>query len=140
MADRGRRVGTLRVPEARIFRRNSEFAAWWTDIRVTPGTYPLLWTNQGYGWVSAALPGVVVDESNASHFGGVAMGVSHRRNIGKPETYHWGIRDYELARTMLEGSDPNIKLDPGVKAERVEGTGSDGKSYHTWKLSFPPEA
>jgi hypothetical protein len=132
-----RQVGTLRIRTDKVFRQHSEYAAWWTDIRVPAGVYPILSRPENKEWVGAALPGVITDEANAPHLGGVAVGPDRKDRAGKPATYHWSIRAYELAKIILEGNDPDLRLEKGVSAHRVEFTGFDGKVHHTWELRFP---
>lgn len=131
-----RKVGALRLAAPKIFTQSSEYAAWWTKIAVPAGSYPLTMGSANPEWVGVALPGVIVDEANAPHYGGVAVGPDRKDNVGKPATYHWSIRGYELAKAILEGKNPDLRLAAGVTAHRVEFTGYDGKAHHTWELRF----
>ena len=131
------RIGTitLRAPQAE--RINSEYAAWWTDVLVQPGTYELIQSDQPYGHIGAKMDAVIVSESNAPHFGGVAIGPSTQKRTGQHTDYHWGIRDYELADQILHHGGPN---QPGNPYKIVIDPKAHPVCHHSTRLMTCQEA
>lgn len=90
----GTTIGTVTLEKECTIkhRRQSEFAAWSTDLESVPGTYQLK-----IGWshydshrhlvVYAELLAVVTDDNCAPHFGGVAIGPASKDRVGNADTF-----------------------------------------------------
>jgi hypothetical protein len=106
------RIGTITVVTPTAERINSEYAAWWTDVLVQPGTYELFQSDKPYGRIGAKMAAIITSESNAPHLAGVAVGPSSQHRVGSHVDYHWGVRDYELADQILHHGGPNAPGSP----------------------------
>ena len=112
-------IGTLTISEPREARINSEYAAWWTDVVLRPGTYDLFLSDRDR--VSANIPATIVHESNAPHFGGVPFGPSTQARVGQETTYHWSMYAHALAGSIVKGEpEDEITLAEGVEAQRFD--------------------
>jgi len=102
-----RQVAVFHQPEPVTWHFNdSEVAAWYTNIRVPPGDYPLMGRVE-HGRVdrcTARLPGVIVDEYHAAPQGGVAVGSAPYvpRGLGQPAVYPLTMDGYGLAGLLAE--------------------------------------
>jgi hypothetical protein len=117
-------VGTLTVPEGKVARINSEYAAWGTDVDLVPGVYPVeLRQYASRHYLAADLPAIITHEDNAPHFGGMPIGPSSQRRIGQPTTYHWTTDTYALANALLTGWDGptlgKLTLNPDVEPAAI---------------------
>lgn len=81
--------GAVLVIETAHKRRTSEqVAAWYTEVELRPGEYPIESAGPLPYFRSARVPGVIVDEHFPSMFGGVAYGPGRKDGIGE-ETVYW---------------------------------------------------
>lgn len=68
-------------------------AAWYTEVELTPGRYPVLAPGPLPYFRKAVVDGTVVDESFAPMFAGVAYGPGSKRHVGQPYRYWHPIPD-----------------------------------------------
>jgi len=110
-------IAFVTIPRPVVLRRSYEVAAWYTDVEVPAGRYPIVEKRAVYDgrpYWSLDLPGVIVDSYTASLFGGmplpgstVPQGKQHR-DVGRETVISktWGTdfdRDYCLANAIAEG-------------------------------------
>ena len=103
-------VGTYRVGADEVLHNASyECAAWYQDIEVQPGEYPVYaYIQEGrVKYFLVTLPGIVVASDFSSHFGGVRYGSNVDKDKGQPGTYHIQIYDYLVFESIH--SDPNSR-------------------------------
>jgi len=88
-------IGTYTLEKPEVFQKLYECAAWYTDIEVQPGVYPV--TTDGY-WLFVELPGVIVSDNFQSLFAGMPIGDAYDRkqNAGKPATYWIQTQEYAV--------------------------------------------
>lgn len=102
--------GHYSVVERTVFRdAGFETAAWWQEIAVEPGSYPVYVSvlDGCLGWFTVKLPGVIVKDNFQDFFGGMPIGKSYdtHQNAGKHATYHVRARAYDvLAEVARNGS------------------------------------
>jgi hypothetical protein len=134
MYKRPTQIGTLTVPEGMSKTKSDyECAAWWTQVRLTPGTVPLVATF--YDWnaeagcmaamVGAEFPGHIEDEYMPAMFAGVANPGGPRcdlARIGQPFTLHVQTYAFDTGAGLITGElwGCKIELLPGVKIESFE--------------------
>ena len=98
--------GFYRLAETTVFHyAGYECAAWWQDIRVAPGDYPVtLYKDASSSSLRffVELPGTIVADNFQSLWGGVPIGDSYdnSQNAGKPGSYHISTVDYCLFAEM----------------------------------------
>jgi len=99
--------GTFRVSEPTVYHyAGYECAAWWRDIRVEPGEYPVE-AQIEHGRVKhflARLQGTIVADNFQSLYCGVAIGKSYdeKQNEGKAVVYPICPSDYSVFQTLKE--------------------------------------
>lgn len=91
-------VGWYLVPKDHIYRTGYECAAWYTDVLVKAGRYPIMRTGTGRSAsYSAKLPGTCVAEDFTPLWGGVPIGPSRQDGVGQPATYvAFAVNDFYL--------------------------------------------
>lgn len=98
--------GFYRLAETTVFHyAGYECAAWWQDIRVAAGDYPVtLYKDASSNSVRffVELPGTIVADNFQSLWGGVPIGDAYNtaQNAGKPASYHISTVDYCLFAEM----------------------------------------
>lgn len=112
------RIGVLVIEAPREAQITTEYAAWWTDVELSPGEYEVRCSRGDY--LGAAIPARITHERNASHLGGVAMGPDVQRRTGEMTTYHWNAYAHAVAKALAEGETSSIRLDPDIVARRVD--------------------
>jgi len=81
---------TLIVEDGEKVRRNFETAAWWQEIALDGGEYPIRdMPRPPHGMVYATVPGRIVRQYFPSLFGGVAYGNRGIEELDEPTVYHW---------------------------------------------------
>lgn len=112
-------IGTVTVREPRKETIHSEYAAWWTDVELVPGVYPV--TINDRGDLTARIPAIIVHEENASHFGGVAVGGSTQRRTGQQTDWFWRSAAYVVGQQIVEGQGSgDLTLNPEIEARRID--------------------
>lgn len=94
-------LGHLIIPATFKHRELFEFAAWFRDHEITPGSYPVYLQRMGSYGVPVYLvevPTTVVDANFRSHFGGVGYGedTAGQKEIGTASTMRFGNGSYDF--------------------------------------------
>lgn len=119
-------IGTVTVPAGLTRDKSYECAAWYTKVALTPGTYPLTALIETYGqysgvkpeligteriaWIVFTIPGVIVADNFQSLYCGTPIGKTYdqHQNAGKPSEWSAQLYGYQVAETLVNGSDsPN---------------------------------
>jgi len=107
--------GTYRVRESTVYHHAGyECAAWWRDVRVESGDYPVFGNLVGSTFLFFVdLPGVIVADNFQSFFGGVAIGKGYdqNQNAGKPGTYSIYSQDYCVFASLKNGENSPWRID-----------------------------
>lgn len=136
-------IGTFTLTEKRIVRKSYECAAWFTDVEVQPGTYPVFayvsWTFDGGGMyrlhsMSAQCDGVIVDNCQVALWAGNRIGNNpgpdHRgeQDVAHIELPVYGAvgRDHKLAK-MVSFDETKSPL---VYEEYASEYSPSGKGWH----------
>jgi hypothetical protein len=102
----GRQVAVFHQPGPVTYRfHDSEVAAWYTEIAVPPGVYPVVGRIEHgrVGRCVAELPGTVADEYHAALLGGVPVSDTYTpRGLGGPATYPLWVDGYALAKLVVD--------------------------------------
>lgn len=120
---------TVRKPEV-VHNANFSFAAWWEDIEVKPGKYPVyvydmeVWRD---GQINAqgayvTIDGTVVADYFAAHFCGMPISdYDTLKNAGKPSSYTEFNYLFLLADDVLKGGS-DYELLPEYEAKKYTFT------------------
>jgi len=81
-----KRIGWFHVNEETVFTRTYEVAAWYTNIAVQPGWYPVYQQRPGEDFF-VEMPGVVVGSDFTSLFCGNRVGSKVNEDVGKEDVY-----------------------------------------------------
>ena len=120
-------IGWLNLMEDKVFTdRGYECAAWWQDIAVKAGKYPMfidgkaVWDNgrvDGTARVTAELPGIVTSDYFGSLFCGVPVGTyDEKKNEGKEASYFWSAYAFSFAEWVS-----TEKVSDGISLEILDG-------------------
>jgi predicted RNA-binding Zn-ribbon protein involved in translation (DUF1610 family) len=100
-------VGTYRVSKATVYHyAGYECAAWWRDVKVDAGDYPVFGYLEGSTFLfTVTLPGILVAANFQSLFGGVAFGLCYdeTQHAGELDTFRIQSRDYCVFGSMRDG-------------------------------------
>lgn len=137
-------IGWYNLNESRTFTNSFETAAWYEEVRVPAGRYPVYVYDARFrddGELTCRSPemayvpmdGVIESDYFGSLFFGVP--ISHydtAQNVGKASTTSVDKRLYELAKDVLSGS-TDWELLPEYEARRIDFE-YDGEPHHTWGI------
>ena len=133
--NKGTTVGHFIVKEDKVFTKRYEFAAWYKDIKVSAGRYPVKMINPEEQWshcaYSVKLPGVVTKSDFSPHFGGVRTGDSVDKHVGEEATYTIPWSPYNVAQKKY-----GIELLPEWE-EVVEDLGTYPHNGTPWRRLLP---
>jgi hypothetical protein len=108
--------GTYRVAETIVKHyAGYECAAWWQDIEVAAGEYPV-YAHIEQGHVKrfvVTLPGVIVEDNFQSLFGGMPIGNSYdtKKNAGGAAHYHIQMHDYVVFDSIAHNPESSWQID-----------------------------
>lgn len=123
-----KQIGFYNLREAKTFTNTYEFAAWYEDVLVQPGRYPVIMYDMrvyddGQIFAHGAyvnFPGTIVSDYFAAHYCGVPVSDYDRsKNAGKPSEHHGFWYEYMIADEILNGSD-EWELFPEYEAREYE--------------------
>jgi hypothetical protein len=107
--------GTYRVSESTVYHyAGYECAAWWRDVRVEAGEYPVsVYLDGSTLRFSVKLPGVLVADNFQSLFCGNAIGKGYdeTQNAGKPDSYSIHSQDYCVFASLKAGNNSPWRID-----------------------------
>lgn len=108
-----KQIGFYVLTESKVFTKYFECAAWYENIKVNPGKYPIYVDNykvlkdgEIYGsFVYASLPGIIESDNFQSLFCGMPIGNTYdsTKNAGKEAVYNLQTYVYEIARSAHYG-------------------------------------
>lgn len=116
-------VGWKVLADPITVRIGTEVAAWYTEVEIPAGAYPIL--ALGTGSVRCAMPGTVVAKYDVSLWGGNPLPSRHPQglahpDVGRPYEYAWGVRAADLVRTALVNTAAGF-VPPGGRTVLVPG-------------------
>ena len=125
-------IGWYNLKEDEVFRNTYSYAAWYQDVEVKAGKYPVFareyqlnerlrkYTNElkDFGNIVVVLPGKVVASDFSSHYGGVAYGSKTDQDLGEESEYMYHPYAHSLAHSILEGKS-NIELITPFEAKYI---------------------
>jgi hypothetical protein len=132
MANEKFQIGWYILEEDKVFRNTYSYAAWYQDVLIKAGKYPVYAREYQYnerlrkyenelkdfGNIVVVLPGVVTGSDFSSHYGGVAIGSKVDQDLGEQSEYMYHPYAHSLAHSILEGKS-NIELITPFEAQYV---------------------
>lgn len=139
-----KRIGTYHLKEDKVFRNTFECAAWYEDVLVKAGDYPIAVYNyriyddgriNGHCMaVYVEMPGVVVEDEFGARIGGMPIGeYDNHQNTGKPSSHSLFAYMHSVAKDILDG-DGAYELDAGYEARQVKFTNYRGEKVTTYGI------
>lgn len=106
-------VGTYTLTAPERFTNHYEFAAWYQEIEVQPGSYPV------HGWIEdgrvkyflVTLPGFVTTSDFSPHFGGVPFASKHDEDKGQAASHSMQVYDYLVFESIHKDPASRWKID-----------------------------
>ena len=135
-------IGWFVLKEDTEYRNTFEFAAWYEDVLVKAGRYPVIVHDyqvneegrvDGFiGSVYVTMPGTVVRDYFAAHYCGVPISdYDDYKNAGKPSQYTMHVYMYNLAADVLNGGG-KYELFPEYEAREIHFVSDiDGRELTT---------
>ena len=100
----GIKCGVYIVPErVTVHKADFECAAWWQDITLEAGPYPVFADMRGGTlWFSVEIPGIIAADYFQSLVCGRAIGAAYdtAKNAGQTTSYRVSVRDYQVFEWM----------------------------------------
>jgi hypothetical protein len=145
-------IGWRIVKEDFVGRNTYECAAWFEDVAIMAGRYPLYgevhWEydrNNGSSVcmneiksypTSVKMEGIITGDYFGSLFCGVPISTyDHQKNVGKSSEYFECAYAYNIAESILKGNG-EYELLPGFEAQEVKFTSTfDGLEHTTHKIA-----
>lgn len=115
-----RLIGYYTVKESEIkHRADWECAAWWEDIEIKPGKYPIYAYGSEYdsGWLNGSAYITIKGTTVADYFGTLYCGMpigtyDSKKNAGKASEYHIHEYLYSIADAIMHGGDDRYEILP----------------------------
>ena len=142
-----KQIGWFHLKESKVFRNSFECAAWFEDVLVEPGKYPVIVHDyrvlsseeknfdrriDGHcGGAYTRLPGTITADDFGSRFCGMPIGeYDGSKNVGKPGSHSMFAYLYQVASEILGDTDSPWELLPEYEAKEIRFE-SDGKEIVT---------
>ncbi len=127
-----KQIGWFHLGLDTVYRNSFEFAAWYEDVEVKAGRYPIEVidysedsSHRVNGYIGSAyvtMPGTIVSDYFASHYCGVPISdYDTNKNAGKESSHTMHVYLYELASSVLYGTE-FIELLPEYEAREIKFT------------------
>jgi hypothetical protein len=136
---KGEKIGTVTLTKEHVFTRHFEFAAWYINIKVQPGTFDLMGEFENgrlkHWW--ARLNGVNVGSNMSAYFGGVMAVPDYDSNLGREEEYTvsgWYAGSF-LAELILEGKPDH----QGLEYQLVDSLKARRRDFSYQSFTAPNE-
>ena len=143
-------IGWYNLKKDRIFRNTYEYAAWYEDVLVKAGKYPVVVYDfrvlkhdspdfnsriEGHiGTVSVHMSGTIVSDEFGARFYGVPVGdYDNTKNAGKPSNHSMMAYMYSVAESVLKDSESPWELLPEYEARPIQGE-REGKPYTVYGI------
>lgn len=140
-------IGWYTLKADKVFRNTYECAAWYEDVLVKAGKYPVVvydlrvleHQDRKYnGMIEGRIDGtythmdgtIVSDEFGARFFGVPVGDYDNSKNAGKPSSHSMMVYMYEVADSVLNDPESPWELFPEYAAKAIQGEW-DGKPYTT---------
>lgn len=131
-------IGWYNLKEDRVFRNTYECAAWYQDVLVKAGKYPVIvydfrvlkhdnpdFNNRIEGHISGTytcMTGTIVSDEFGARFCGVPVGdYDNTKNAGKPSTHNMMMYMYSVADSVLNDTESPWELFPEYEARAIHG-------------------
>lgn len=145
-------IGWYTLKADKIFRNTYECAAWYEDVLVKAGKYPVFVYDfrvldhqdpifngriEGHiGGTYTHMDGTVVSDDFGARFFGVPVGsYDSTKNAGKPSGHSMMTYMYEVADSVLNDQESPWELLPDYEARAIHGEW-DGKPYTTHGIYY----
>ena len=138
MNDNKTQIGWFHLKADKVFRNTFEFAAWYEDVLVPAGKYPIfvyglnvrqsndpmfnrrLSGKHDSNMTYTFMDGTITSDYFAAHYFGVPISDYDKyKNAGKPSSYHAMWYMYEIAASILNDPDTPYELLPQYEARAV---------------------
>lgn len=143
-------IGWYNLKEDRIFRNTYECAAWYEDVLVRCGKYPVVVYDfrvlkhdnpdfnrriEGHiGTVSIHMMGTIVSDEFGARFYGVPVGdYDNTKNAGKPSSHSMMVYMYSVSDSILNDTESPFELFPEYEARAIHGE-RDGEPFTTYAI------
>ena len=140
-------IGWYNLKEDKVFRNTYECAAWYEDVLVKAGKYPISvydlrvlkhdnpkFNNSIVCHINAVythMVGTIVSDEFGARFCGVPIGdYDNFKNAGKPSSYNMMSYMHEIANSILNNPESPFKLFKEYEAKEIHGE-YKGKPYTT---------
>lgn len=136
-------IGWFNLNEERVFRNTYECAAWYEDVIVPAGKYPVyvygmtvdkdnqVGSRRGVGGVYVPMDGTIKSDYFASQYFGVPISdYDTLKNAGKPSSHSYFAYLYEVADNILTDPENPWELFPEYEARSIHFVSSiDGEEF-----------
>ncbi|MFJ8528590.1 hypothetical protein [Bacillus sp. NPDC094106] len=136
-------IGWYVLTEDKVFKNNSyECAAWYQEIKVPKGKYPIYSSgfvyNHAQGFltnkiednsIGCKLIGTVISSDFSSHFAGNQVSSKINEDVGQEGSIYFSPYAHSLAESILKGNS-TCELLPDFEAKEIHFM-SNGKEYTT---------
>lgn len=137
-------IGTYQLKEDKVFRNEYECAAWYEDVLVKAGTYPVEvydYYVENDGEIGGHCRGVYVDMPGtvvSDYFGGEYCGTpigeyDSLKHAGNPSRHSLFSYMVFVAKSIIDG-DSAYKLDKGFEARPIKFVNYEGKEVTTYGI------
>jgi hypothetical protein len=125
-----KQIGTYHVKDGETRTKNFEVAAWYQELKVIPGDYPVhAMFEDGKALdtsVTWQIPGTITSSCFDSLYGGFPVTGNRNRDVGQHTTYSSFTYAHALAKAILEKKeDLPFTLLPGFEAREIPFTYDD---------------
>lgn len=143
-------IGWYNLKEDRIFRNTYECAAWYEDVLVKAGKYPMVvydyrvrksnnpnYNNEIEGHIGSVyiqMNGTVFYDEFGARFCGVPVGgYDNTQNVGKPSSHNMQVYMYIVADSIINDNESPFELFPEYEAKVIQ-TKYFGISINTYGI------
>lgn len=129
-------IGYFDLKASRVFRNTFSYAAWYEDVDVPAGQYPIElldmkvredgreeFNREVESYINGAyisMDGTIVSDYFAGHYFGVPISdYDTNQNAGKSDSHHSMVYLYEIARSILKDKDCPYHLNPEYEAREI---------------------
>jgi hypothetical protein len=116
-------IGVYKLNQEKVYRNGYEVAAWYTDVKVQPGEYPVFGKIKNTDLnpkmspgkiedisISCKLPGIIVGSDFSSLLCGNVITQKINEEVGKEDSYYVKPYAHSIARSILEGLEVPFEL------------------------------
>lgn len=137
-------IATYHLKEDKVFRNLFECAAWYEDVLVKAGDYPMTVHQYSVGQdgqvgghcmaMYAIMQGEIVKDEFGAIVGGIHIGkYDNYQNRGKPSYHYLLCYMHSVAKSILD-NDGIYELDEGYEAREIQFVDFEGKPKTTYGI------